>query len=235
MTIWEYMADPGPWFNTDRYTPTQIAMFTTGAVLWIVVYVVTIRRLITSHELAIPFLAVTLNIGTELTTAVLFVPDMGTVLVVAYWAWLVLDVFIVTGLFRYGSKQVRSPYFKDHFRQMMAIWIPLLFVVQAAFILEYDLPMAPLNSFIINLVMSAAFLYLLFMPHRGEVSRSIAWCKFLGTGIIGVMFYTKYPENDALTALYVAVALVDAYYVYLVHSVPTGPRASHADDLRAAH
>lgn len=235
MTIWEYLADPGPWFNTEAYTPTQIAMFTAGAVLWIVVYVITIRRLLQLKELAIPFIAVTLNFGTELTTAILFVPDMGTVLVIAYWAWLVLDAFIVIGLFRYGSNQIRAPHLKAQFRKLMAVWIPLLFVVQAAFILEYDLPMAPLNSFMINLVMSAAFISLLFVPNRAESSKAIAWCKFLGTGIIGVMFYTKYPENNALTALYVAVALVDAYYVSLVHNVGPAARGSHADDLRTAY
>lgn len=235
MTIWEYLADPGPWFNTEAYTPIQIALFTAGAILWIVVYVITIRRLIKVEELSIPFIAVTLNIGTELTTAVLFVPDMGTALVVAYWAWLVLDIFIVIGLFRYGGKQVRAPYLRARFRTLMAVWIPLLFVVQATFILEYDLPMAPLNSFMINLVMSAAFIYLLFMPHQVEASKAIAWCKFLGTGIIGVMFYTKYPENNALTALYAAVALVDAYYVYLVYNVPTAMQVPHADDVRTAH
>lgn len=235
MTIWEYLADPGPWFNTEAYTPGQIAMFTTGAVLWIVVYVITIRRLISLKEVSIPFIAVTLNFGTEITTAVLFVPDMGSVLVIAYWAWLVLDVFIVIGLFRHGSRQVRAPFLKERFRTLMAVWIPLLFLVQAAFILEYDLPMAPLNSFMINLVMSAAFISLLFVPGRSEASKAIAWCKFLGTGIIGVMFYTKYPENNALTALYVAVALVDAYYVYLVHNVRSGGQVLHADDVRTAH
>ena len=48
---------------------------------------------------------------------------------------------------------------QQRFRLLMAGWIPLLFVVQCTFILEYDLPMAPLISFIINLVMSAAFLH----------------------------------------------------------------------------
>jgi hypothetical protein len=218
MTIWEYLENPGPWFNTEAYTPLQIAMFTLGAVLWVLVYIVTIRRLISLKQLAIPFIAVTLNIGTEITTAVFFVPDMGSALVLAYWAWMVLDIFIVVGLFRYGHKQVRSPYLQQRFRMLMAVWIPLLFAVQYTFILTYDLPMAPLVSFTINLVMSAAFVVLLFVPGQPPASKLIGWAKFLGTGIIGVMFYTKYPDNNALTALYVAVAVVDAYYVYLLHS-----------------
>lgn len=114
---------------------------------------------------------------------------------------------------------------------MMAIWIPLLFVVQYNFILEYDLPMAPLNSFMINLVMSAAFIYLYFVPSEVAKSKVIGWAKFLGTGIIGVMFYTKYPENDALTSLYVAVALVDIFYLYLLHSQPSLRLEEHADPV----
>ena len=224
MTIWEYLADPGPWFNTEAYTPTQIGMFTFGAVLWIVVYVITIRRLITLKELAIPFIAVTLNFGTEITTSIFFVPDMGSALVVAYWAWMVLDVFIVIGMFRYGAKQLSTPFFVKNFRWLMAGWLPLLFVVQCTFILTYDLPMAPLNSFMINLVMSAAFIWLFFVPSRGGSSKWIGWCKFLGTGIIGVMFYTKYPDNDALTSLYVAVALLDIFYLWLLYRVT--PRTS---------
>jgi hypothetical protein len=33
------------------------------------------------------------------------------------------------------------------------------------------------------------------------------------------MFYTKYPENNALTSLYVAVALLDIYYLGLLYRV----------------
>jgi hypothetical protein len=154
---------------------------------------------------------------------------MGSVLVIAYWAWLVLDAFIVGGLFRYGSKQVRTPFFVDKFKLLMAGWIPLLFVVQYNFILTYDLPMAPLTSFMINLVMSAAFIYLFFVPTEAGSSKLIGWCKFIGTGIIAVMFYTKYPDNNALTSLYVAVALVDIFYIYLLYRVSPPPRIPHVD------
>lgn len=219
MNIWDYLSQPDhPLFNTDLYTVPQIAMFTSGALLWIVVYIVVIRRLIANQEVEIPWLAVSLNIGNEATTAIFFVPDMGLVLVIAYWAWLLLDLFILRGLFRYGRKQVTTPYLKERFTTWLAVWIPLLFGVQLTFIRMYDLPMAPLGSFIINLVMSAAFIYLVFIPRTTAPSKIVAWCKFLGTGIIAVMFYTKYPDNDSLTTLYVANALVDIYYIYLVHT-----------------
>ena len=228
MTIWEYISlAEHPWFNTEAYTPLQIGMFTVGALLWVLVYVVTIRGLIRYKELAIPVIAVTLNIGCEITTAVFFVPDMGLALVLAYWAWLVLDVFIVIGLFRYGHKQIYSPYLTKRFVRLMALWIPLMFFVQYSFILEYDLPMAPLDSFMINLVMSAAFISLFFVPKQAANSIVIGWGKFLGTGIIGVMFFTKYPDNLALTSLYVACALLDIYYLYLVYRVKPALERTH--------
>lgn len=229
MTIWEYIAEPEhPWFDTSVYTPTQIALFTLGALLWVVVYLITIHSLVKFKELDIPILAVTLNFGCEITTAFFFVPDMGLVLVLAYWAWLVLDVFIVIGLFRYGRKQIANPYIRKHLPRLLAGWIPLLFFVQYFFITRYDLPMAPLDSFMINLVMSAAFIYLVFVPGNSTNSTIIGWCKFLGTGIIGVMFYTKYPDNNALTSLYVGCALLDMYYIYLLSSVKPGIRREYA-------
>jgi hypothetical protein len=198
-------------------------------VLWVVVYLITIHSLVKFKELDIPILAVTLNFGCEITTAFFFVPDMGLALVLAYWAWLVLDMFIVIGLFRYGRRQVATPYLKKKLPLLVGIWLPLLFVVQYNFILKYDLPMAPLDSFIINLAMSAAFIYLVFVSGKSTNSKRIGWCKFLGTGIIGVMFYTKYPSNNALTSLYVACAMVDMYYIYLLYTVKPGVQHAYAN------
>lgn len=229
MTIWEYIAQPEhPWFDTSVYTPLQIALFTIGALLWVVVYLTTIHSLIRFKELDIPILAVTLNFGCEIATAFFFVPDMGLALVLAYWAWLVLDLFIVIGMFRHGRKQVANPYLRKRLSTLLAFWMPLVFVIQYFFILGYDVPMAPLNSFIINLVMSAAFIFMVFVPGKSTNSPIIGWCKFLGTGIIAVMFFTKYPENNVLTSLYVGTALLDMYYIYLLYSVKPGIQLAYA-------
>jgi len=229
VTIWEYIAQPEhPWFDTSVYTPFQMTIFTIGALLWVVVYLITIHSLVRFKELDIPIVAVTLNFGCEITTAFFFVPDMGLALVLAYWAWLVLDLFIVIGLFRYGRKQVANPYLRSHLPSLLTVWMPLVFVIQYFFILRYDVPMAPLNSFMINLVMSAAFIFLVFVPGKSTNSPIIGWCKFLGTGIIGVMFYTKYPDNDVLTSLYVGCALLDVYYIYLLYNVKPGIQRAFA-------
>lgn len=218
LTIWEYIQQPEhPWFDTTNYEWWQILMFGMGALLWIVVYLKTLHRLKKDKELDIPLWAVTLNFGCEVTTAIFFVPDMGLLLVIAYWAWMVLDVFIVIGLIRYAHKQVTVPMLRSKLWIFFAVWMPLAFLLQYHFILKYDLPMAPVDSFTINLVMSVCFIYLIFVPRQGMNSQLVAWCKFLGTGIIGIMFYTKYPGHHYLTILYIACAFFDIAYIVLLH------------------
>jgi hypothetical protein len=186
--------------------------------LWLVVYIRTILGLLRNKELEIPYYAVVLNFGCEVTTAFFFVPDMGLALVIAYWAWMILDIFIVVGLFKYAHKQFNIPFFRKYLIPFTIFWLPLTYVIQKYFIVNYDLPMAPLDSFVINLVMSICFVYLLFSTGKSSNSTIIAWCKFLGTGIIGIMFFTKYPYHNMLTALYIGCAFFDIVYIYLIYN-----------------
>lgn len=222
MTIFEYINQPEhPWFATDKYTTTQIALFTTGALLWCIAYLYAIGRLYSKKKkrvLDIPIVAVLLNFGCEITTAIWFVPDMGLILVLAYWAWMVLDIFIVIGLFKYGKDQMVFPELKNNFVLYIFVGLVTSFFVQHFFILQYDLPMAPLDSYVINLVMSVAFINLLFVDTYKGNSKMVAWCKFLGTGLISIMFYSKYPENNFLTSLYIFCAIFDIAYLYFLYT-----------------
>lgn len=219
MTIFEYLQSPHPWFDTTNYTPLQIGMFLTGAILWIVAYINTIYVAVKKQTLDIPIIAITLNFGCEITTAIFFVPDMGKALVLAYWAWMVLDAYIVYSVWKYGYKQMRVDFFKQHFHAFWLLSFAASFVVQLTFILAYDLPMAPLDSYVINLVMSISFIYMLFIPNYQGNSYITAWSKFLGTGVISVMFFTKYPDNYFLLSLYIFCAIFDVMYILLLKRI----------------
>ncbi len=226
MTIFEYISQPEhPCFNTNNYTPFQITLFTIGAALWCAAYIKVIHMLyFTVREkraLDIPIVAVLLNFGCEITTAIWFVPDMGLVLVIAYWLWMLLDIFIFLGLFKYGRDQMVFLDLKNNFNLYIVAGIVTSFTVQYFFITQYDLPMAPLDSFVINLVMSLAFISLMFVKGYKGNSKFVACTKLAGTGIIGIMFYTKYPENNFLTSLYIFCALFDVIYLYLLHNRKT--------------
>lgn len=219
MTIFEYLQSPHPWFNTVDYTVLQIVLFTTGAVLWVAAYINTIYWIRKKETLDIPAIAITLNFGCEITTAIFFVPNMGNALVLAYWAWMVLDAYIIYSLYKFGYKQMRVDFFKERFHKFLIVGLIVSFFVQCTFILRYDLPMAPLDSYVINLVMSICFIYMFFIPGYEGNRKLTGWTKFLGTGIISIMFQSKYPENYFLTSLYVFCALFDVYYLYLLYKV----------------
>jgi hypothetical protein len=222
MTIWEYLKTPQPWFDTSNYEPYQIALFLTGALLWVLVYIDTIRTIIRQQVVNIPILAICLNFGFETTTSLFFVPDMGKVLVIAYWAWMVLDIFIVYSMFKYGWKQVRMKSVKDALPWLLPAGVIMGQVLQYFFITEYDLPMAPLSGYIISLEMTICYLYLLFIPGDQGQTRLSGWSKFIGNSLISIMFFTKYPDNHFLQTLCVCTAFFDIWYIRLLYKLGIG-------------
>lgn len=217
MTIFEYLKEPHPWLDTTNYTIVQIVLFFTGSLLWLVTYADTLLDIKNKKTLNIPLAAILLNFGWEIAACWFFVPNMGKLLVLAYWAWMFFDVFIFASTFRYGYKQVMNSFFRDRLKLFLVVGIVISFFTQVTFMTQYDLPMAPLSGYIINLVMSVSFLYLLIIPGYEGNSYITGWSKFLGTGIISVMFYTKYPDNYFLVSMYFAVAFFDVMYLILLH------------------
>lgn len=217
MTIWEYLQESHPWFNTANYTPLQIGLFFTGAMLWIVAYVIIIRMALKKKTVIIPAAAVICNFGNEVGGAIFWVPDMGNALVLAYWGWMLLDIFIVINLFRYGYKQFTTEFFRKNLRWLIALGLAGSIPLSCFFMVQYDLPMGVIDAYIVNVVMSVAFLSLLFVPDFPEHSVALAWSKFLGTGLISIMFQSKYPDNHFLTVVYLVVAAFDILFLVLMY------------------
>lgn len=217
MTIWEYLQESHPWFDTSNYTSLQIGLFFTGAVLWIVAYIIIIYMAIKKKTVIIPAAAVVCNFGNEVGGAIFWVPDMGNALVLAYWCWMLLDIFIVINLFRYGYKQFTTEFFRKNIRKLVALGLAGSIPLSCFFMVQYDLPMGVIDAYIVNIVMSVAFISLLFVPNFPEHSVALAWSKFLGTGIISVMFQSKYPDNHFLSVIYVVVATFDILFLVLMY------------------
>lgn len=222
MSIFEYIKEPHPWVDLTRYTWWQVAMFFSGSVLWLVCYIDTLIDIRKKKTINIPVGCVVTNYGWEVAASFVFVPDMGKLLVVAYWAWMLLDTFIFASTFKYGWKQCMVPFFRSKLSMFLALGIVVSFVTQATFMRQYDIPMAPISGDIINLYMSAAFLYLLTIPGYEGNSLVTGWCKFLGTGIINLMFAMKYPDNYFLISIGIACAIFDVIYIVLLHRHKNG-------------
>jgi hypothetical protein len=142
-------------------------------------------------------------------------PDMGMALVVGYWLWMIFDTYIFANTYRYAKEQCLLPPVRNNIKWYITIGIVLSFAMQCTFMIFFDLPMAPVSANIINVYMSAAFIYLLYVP--GQINSMLtAWTKFLGTLIINIMFFTKYPDNYHLVTLAVSVAVFDILYIRLL-------------------
>ena len=217
MTIFEYLKGSHPWIDLDNYHWWQVLLFFIGSILWLLCYIDTLIDIRNKKVVNIPAAAVILNFGWEIAACLFFVPNMGKLLVAAYWAWMLCDIFIFYSLFRFGYKQMRIDFFRKHAHYFIITGIIISFVSQQTYMVQYDLPMAPITGYIINLVMSISFLYLLFVPNFNGYSRVTAWSKFLGTGIISIMFFTKYPGNNFLTVMYLSVASFDILYIILLN------------------
>jgi len=150
MTIFEYLKTDHPWLDNTRYANYQIALFLSGAILWIFTYIDTIRDITRKKTINIPLIAICFNFGYEVTTSFAFVPNMGKVLVMAYWSWMVLDIFIVYSMFRFGVKQIRIKQIASHITLYLFLGVSAGFLIQFFFIPRYDLPMAPLAGYIIS-------------------------------------------------------------------------------------
>jgi hypothetical protein len=220
MNIFEYLKHPHPWFNTEAYHPWQIAMFLIGTLLWLVSYIDIITNIRKKQQLAIPYGTVLTNYGWEISAAIFFVPDMGKALVLGYWLWMIFDTYIFASTFKYAFKQSLIPQIRDHIKWYLIAGILVSFSTQVTFMVRYDLPMAPISANIINVYMSIAFIYLLYIP--GQLNTKLtAWTKFLGTAIINIMFFTKYPGNWHLVTLAVSCAVFDILYIVLLNKKST--------------
>lgn len=216
MNIFEYLQEPHPWFNTVDYAPWQIAMFLTGTILWLISYSDIIYNIRKHQILVIPYGTVITNYGWEISAAFFFLPDMGKALAIGYWTWMLFDTYIFVHTYKYAYKQCLIEPVKAKIHWYIIVAIILSFIIQCTFMVRYDLPMAPISANIINVYMSIAFIYLLYIPGQKN-SLLTAWTKFLGTAIINVMFYTKYPENYHLISLAISVAIFDILYIYLIN------------------
>ncbi|MCB0700607.1 MAG: hypothetical protein KDC11_12185 [Chitinophagaceae bacterium] len=222
MNIWEYLSEPQPWVDTSNYTLTQILIFFSAAMMWVIVYIDAIIGIIKKKTLFLPVIAICLNFGYEVTAAFFYLPDMGMLVSVGYWLWFLLDLFIIVHAFKYGHKQIKNAYFKKHFKAFMLLGFLIAFTIEYFYMTTRDIAMAPYDAYIINFVMSVCFLYMVFIPGYEGNSMVTAWFKFLGTGWTSVMFQMRYPDAHFLSVMYVAVAIFDILYIYLLYQKKRG-------------
>ncbi|MEZ4686212.1 MAG: hypothetical protein R3B47_09140 [Bacteroidia bacterium] len=229
--------------NTVDYTTPQLVWFGVGCYLWAIVYVVVIRDIMKKKEVDIPWLAICFNFVWETYWGLGLlhrdVPgnpatktDMGSLFVWAYAIWFLLDIYIVYSMFRYGWKQHTSESGKKSHVWQAAITLVFLYVAMFFFIPQFDDQIGAYTGWIVNNVMSLAFVLQKFKQPSFCTSRWVAILKFLGTGSCNFIVWlrTDLSSNETLVALTVLFMILDLIFIYLVFTGPksTEPKAQAA-------
>lgn len=209
-----------PLLNLQDYTGPQLAFYATGAYLWVVAYVIYIRNGFKYRVVEMPAFAACSNVGWEVNYALIFTSNLGTLSVWAHKAWLGLDIVIFYLVLRYAHKQTDIPLLKRY-------WVPVCLALLVAAGVFYgtfvkqglDVGSTIQSAYICQLPIS--FLYIpLMLRQQSLVGWSLwtAWTRTLGTGLIGVFAFMRYPDQPFLLSMAVICTGVDFIYIYLFAS-----------------
>ena len=207
----------GPWLNTELYTPLELFLFAGGCGLWVVVYVIYIINTKRYKVVEMPVFAAAGNIGWEFAWSFPNITNMGLLLVWCYRAWFFLDLFIFTGVLRYGDKQVSTPAIRRWFVPIFATaavgWaVAVNFFVKAGL----DTPIGANSAYIAQ--MGISILYLVLLLRQTSLvgwSWVVAWLKMIGTGMntVFMCIHPEYAHNHFLHFIAVTATTIDCVYI----------------------
>lgn len=195
-----------------------------SGITWTIVYIESIRVGIRDKSFAMPFWALALNITWELLHGVLGIAELGLSLQpIINCVWVLFDVGLLYTYFKYGYKYQSSEISKKTFILWSIGGLLVSFIVQYAFIVQFELTeAASYSAYLQNLLMSVLFITMLRKRKSTEgQSLLIAWSKFIGTLaptiLIGFKGNPGIPAgNFFIISIGVLIAVYDVYYIVLL-------------------
>jgi hypothetical protein len=214
--------------NTLDYTAVELLFFAAGGLGWALAYLGVLREIVRNRYVEIPAAAVCANIAWELNWGILHRTDLGWVFAWGYRVWFFLDVFIVIGLLRYGTRHLATPRLARVFRGTalagIAGFSAVIFLLVES---GADTSNGLVSGYMVTLMMSALYIPQYFREtDRRNYSAFVAWCKLLGNGLVIGFCALAMPENRFLLTLCVVTAVLDVYYVLLFHTRRTAAPAA---------
>jgi hypothetical protein len=145
--------------------------------------------------------------------------NMGWGLQLIYIGACILDLFILFAVFRYGYQQFVTTSLPER-------WWPVLVVgmigAWLAFYVSfhhqgYDLPLGSNSAYLDNIAVSGLYLWFGMTRAPETLSPTVAWSKFVGTGMVSIFVFVRYVDNDFVRAMAVVVAVLDISYLLLLY------------------
>lgn len=193
---------------------------------WIIVYEECIRLGFKHKTYSMPLWALGLNFAWETIYSFsdIFLNAHGSledtmtlVQVIANVVWAFLDIVILYTYFKYGKKEATHPISKKFFVPWTVLVVVCCFIIQIAFIIEFDFVMAAqYSAFLQNLMMSVLFIQMYLKRNSLEgQSLLLAIAKWIGTLaptlLMGVMTF-----NIVVLVCGIFCSIFDLIYIYLI-------------------
>jgi hypothetical protein len=218
-------------------------VFVVGSVFWVMALLQMIWIGQKQKTSAMPFLAICTNITFQFYLAfvcpytncamcpyggcapagVSYGLKMG--LVWAWGSWFLLTLVLLWQLIRYGKDQPQEfQYPSRAFYPLLVVFLILFYTYQATYTAFYSDWKGNVGPFESNLLMSAAFVFLLFArPDMRGLSYGAAWTKMLGTGLqevsIAMNPEAAIPGHETFGMVYVVfifTTFFDLLYIILL-------------------
>jgi hypothetical protein len=219
--------------NTQEYSTPELILFGVGCYMWVVVYILYIKEIHQGKCIGMPVFAACSNFAWEIVWG-LIPPstNMGPLLVWAYRAWFFLDLYIIAGVYRYGSAQVGTAAIKMYFKPLVVLTVAGMTVLYYFFKNEgYDTPIGATSAYIAQMFISVLYLVLL-LRHQKYVWQSlpISILRMVGTGLNTVFLFLHYPNMHFLLTLGVMALIIDNVYIamFIAGRRQRVPQSAHA-------
>ncbi|WP_434385401.1 hypothetical protein [Melittangium boletus] len=208
--------DPLAWFNVVGEV---------GCVLWVVAYGFIIRQCFQDKSYGLPLIAICMNLAWEFLASWVL-PNPVPLWLFFDRVWFFVDLIIVYQLVRYGPALQGVPELREHFHAIVLGTVMLSVFGLYAFHVQYHDLLGLMGAFMVNLVMSVAFVFFYFARRQQDgrgLSVPAAWCKMLGTLGTSIECHWVIGQTQSwlgglhfLTFLSLSILLFDALYLRLV-------------------
>lgn len=209
------------WINLKEFTPYEITITAIGWVFWITLYVLIIRGIHRNKYVEMPWICALGNASWEFVWGFIFYEsiNLGEFFIWSYRAWFFLDIYILWGTFKYGSKQIAIPEIKKYYHYI-AIGVIICWVsLYSSFIYSgFDHKWGSQSAYISNVLISTLFITL-FLRQRAErhFSKLMAWCKCLGTLAYTIVYFSFDPPNLFVHIIGILVFILDISYLIMLY------------------
>jgi hypothetical protein len=200
---------------------------------WAVAYFGIAYRGFRDRSFGMPLIPLALNLAWEFLHAVVFPQGTSGVELVVSYVWLVMDVIIATTFIRFGFRHYRDAFglTRTGFFSTTAFTFVAAFLIMGTglpFFAQFReffgnslVQSAYFIAYLQNLVMSAAFIVMLWLRRTSEgQSLWIAVSKMLGTApTVGIVYLTVYHPADwyFMAAIIGVTFVLDVAYCVMIH------------------